>query len=55
MYFPDKNGKFPKGDIYVKNKGYEVHVKLNSGKAVIYGNGDSALIDNPEAFKGWID
>jgi len=45
----------PNGNFVVSNKGYDIKPKLNSGKAIIYGNKDSAPVDNPDAFNGWVD
>jgi hypothetical protein len=50
----------PNGDIYVTivtstGYSYDSHYKVKDGKAVIFSNGVSTPIGNPEAFNGWVD
>jgi hypothetical protein len=43
----------PNGDFNVESKGTTFSAKLSSGKTIVYQNGESCPVDNPEAFNGW--
>jgi hypothetical protein len=45
----------PNGDIYIQGSQGQIHLKLHDGVTITNEGGDSFSIDNPQAFKGWVD
>ena len=45
----------PNGEIYLSGNGQELHLKLEGGTSGVSEAGGIVIIDNPQAFDGWVD